>query len=495
MVNSLRYVLKSVLVSLFIVLCSSAFLTAQETKSKFTQRLNWKSDFKAMEYLVEVKNENSDEITEFKTEENFIEFTMPSGKYSWRVTAYDYLGRKSKITKWKEFEILKAMKPVIKDVEKSAPLKKLDSSTIVEIPLLSESISDAAKVELVDEILDRCISGKIVDGKAVFENVIEGDYKVRITNPGGFSCESQELTVVDNSRIEEEMRLAEQKRLEEEMRLAEQKRLEEEMHLAEQKRLEEEKRLAEQKRLEEEKRLAEQKRLEEEKRLEEQKRFEEEKRLAEQKRLEEEKRLAEQKRLEEEKRLAEEERLAEIRRKKEERRNRPKKDFYVELGAGLLTGITDDPLSKVVEEFKPVVDLKIEYLPKKIGSWKLGGEIESSFEYLLDETNKDYDVYRFVVPVLANFSIMKEIKPEKMYAGIRAGGGLSFLCNQFEFNSDMRSDSKFLHVGLAGGAQLCARYFINRSFVVELNSACKYFRISGEDIISVSAGGLLGWRF
>ena len=447
MVNSLRYVLKSVLVSLFIVLCSSAFLTAQETKSKFTQRLNWKSDFKAMEYLVEVKNENSNEIIEFKTEENFIEFTMPSGKYSWRVTAYDYLGRKSKITKWKEFEILKAMKPVIKDVEKSAPLKKLDSSTIVEIPLLSESISDGAKVELVDEILDRCISGKIVDGKAVFENVIEGDYKVRITNPGGFSCESQELTVVDNSRIEEEKRLAEQKRLEEEMRLAEQKRLEEE------------------------------------------------KRLAEQKRLEEEKRLAEHKRLEEEKRLAEEERLAEIRRKKEERRNRPKKDFYVELGAGLLTGITDDPLSKVVEEFKPVVDLKIEYLPKKIGSWKLGGEIESSFEYLLDETNKDYDVYRFVVPVLANFSIMKEIKPEKMYAGIRAGGGLSFLCNQFEFNSDMRSDSKFLHVGLAGDAQLYARYFINRSFVVELNSTCKYFRISGEDIISVSAGGLLGWRF
>ena len=140
-------------------------------------------------------------------------------------------------------------------------------------------------------------------------------------------------------------------------------------------------------------------------------------------------------------------------------------------------------------------NLKIEYLPKKIGSWKLGGEIESSFEYLLDETNKDYDVYRFVVPVLANFSIMKEIKPEKMYAGIRAGGGLSFLCNKFVFNSDMRSDSKFLHVGLAGDAQLCARYFINRSFVVELNSSCKYFRISGEDIISVSAGGLLGWRF
>ena len=471
MVNSLRYVLKSVLVSLFIVLCSSAFLTAQETKSKFTQRLNWKSDFKAMEYLVEVKNENSDEIIEFKTEENFIEFTMPSGKYSWRVTAYDYLGRKSKITKWKEFEILKAMKPVIKDVEKSAPLKKLDSSTIVEIPLVSESISDAAKVELVDEILDRCISGKIVDGKAVFENVIEGDYKVRITNPGGFSCESQELTVVDNSRIEEEKRLAEQKRLEEEMRLAEQKRLEEEKRLAEQKRLEEEKRLAEQKRLEEEMRLAE------------------EKCLAEQKQLEEEKRLAE------EKRRAEEERLAEIRRKKEEKRNRPKKDFYVELGAGLLTGITDDPLSKVVEEFKPVVDLKIEYLPKKIGLWKLGGEIESSFEYLLDETNKDYDVYRFVVPVLANFSIMKEIKPEKMYAGIRAGGGFSFLCNKFVFNSDMRSDSKFLHVGLAGDAQLCARYVINRSFVVELNSACKYFKISGEDIISVSAGGLLGWRF
>ena len=459
MVNSLRYVLKSVLVSLFIVLCSSAFLTAQETKSKFTQRLNWKSDFKAMEYLVEVKNENSDEIIEFKTEENFIEFTMPSGKYSWRVTAYDYLGRKSKITKWKEFEILKAMKPVIKDVEKSAPLKKLDSSTIVEIPLVSESISDAAKVELVDEILDRCISGKIVDGKAVFENVIEGDYKVRITNPGGFSCESQELTVVDNSRIEEEKRLAEQKRLEEEMRLAEQKRLEEEKRLAEQKRLEEEMRLAE------------------------------EKCLAEQKQLEEEKRLAE------EKRRAEEERLAEIRRKKEERRNRPKKDFYVELGAGLLTGITDDPLSKVVEEFKPVVDLKIEYLPKKIGLWKLGGEIESSFEYLLDETNKDYDVYRFVVPVLANFSIMKEIKPEKMYAGIRAGGGFSFLCNKFVFNSDMRSDSKFLHVGLAGDAQLCARYVINRSFVVELNSTCKYFKISGEDIISVSAGGLLGWRF
>ena len=459
MVNSLRYVLKSVLVSLFIVLCSSAFLTAQETKSKFTQRLNWKSDFKAMEYLVEVKNENSDEIIEFKTEENFIEFTMPSGKYSWRVTAYDYLGRKSKITKWKEFEILKAMKPVIKDVEKSAPLKKLDSSTIVEIPLVSESISDAAKVELVDEILDRCISGKIVDGKAVFENVIEGDYKVRITNPGGFSCESQELTVVDNSRIEEEKRLAEQKRLEEEMRLAEQKRLEEEKRLAEQKRLEEEMRLAE------------------------------EKCLAEQKQLEEEKRLAE------EKRRAEEERLAEIRRKKEEKRNRPKKDFYVELGAGLLTGITDDPLSKVVEEFKPVVDLKIEYLPKKIGLWKLGGEIESSFEYLLDETNKDYDVYRFVVPVLANFSIMKEIKPEKMYAGIRAGGGFSFLCNKFVFNSDMRSDSKFLHVGLAGDAQLCARYVINRSFVVELNSACKYFKISGEDIISVSAGGLLGWRF
>ena len=236
----------------------------------FSQRLEWKSDKNVFEYKVDVQPA-SGAVKTFTTEKNFVELSLPAGKYRYRIHAYDFLGREARVSDWMDFEILKASTPEIKLPQKSLDLGK-DSKTL-EMPVTISDVTGASSVELVNEENGKVIKGTLLDvdntaigseisqvSRAQFKNVPEGSWKLRVTNPSGLASESSAFTVVDRSRLmqaaakeaekvakeEEKQRQAQEKQrqAQEKERLAQEKKAEEE-RLAEEKKAEEEQKSAE----------------------------------------------------------------------------------------------------------------------------------------------------------------------------------------------------------------------------------------------------------
>ena len=311
----------SLIVCLFFA-AGTSLLYAQ-TKSKnaktySTQTLRWSADPNVLEYRIEIQDISGNIIQTVTTENNSLEISLPNGKYKYKITAYDLLGRESVNSGWNQLEVLKASQPAI-SMEQTLESLEEDGKTL-ELDVEIKDVTTGSKVELVNPETGETIAGNLLidsaidadasevlhASKSIFENVPEGKWQLVVTNPSGLFSESEPFEVQDTMK---EKRLAaeksEKERLERERLEAE--RIEQERLAAEQERLERERLEAE--RIEQERLAAEQERLERE-RLEAE-RIEQERLAADQERLERERLEAErieQERLAEE--LAEQERIA-----------------------------------------------------------------------------------------------------------------------------------------------------------------------------------------
>ena len=310
----------SLIVCLFFA-AGTSLLYAQ-TKSKnaktySTQTLRWSADPNVLEYRIEIQDISGNIIQTVTTENNSLEISLPNGKYKYKITAYDLLGRESVNSGWNQLEVLKASQPAI-SMEQTLESLEEDGKTL-ELDVEIKDVTTGSKVELVNPETGETIAGNLLIDSAIdadasevlhaskshFENVPEGKWQLVVTNPSGLFSESEPFEVQDTMK---EKRLAaekaEKERLERERLEAE--RIEQERLAAEQERLERERLEAE--RIEQERLAAEQERLERE-RLEAE-RIEQERLAAELERLERERLEAErieQERLAEE--LAEQERI------------------------------------------------------------------------------------------------------------------------------------------------------------------------------------------
>lgn len=79
-------------------------VNATETRRK--QKLEWRADENVLEYKVEVQNEAGKVLVSEVTEKSNIQFSLPAGNYTYKITAYDMLGRESVNTGWIPFEII-----------------------------------------------------------------------------------------------------------------------------------------------------------------------------------------------------------------------------------------------------------------------------------------------------------------------------------------------------------------------------------------------------
>ena len=310
----------SLIVCLFFA-AGTSLLYAQ-TKSKnaktySTQTLRWSADPNVLEYRIEIQDISGNIIQTVTTENNSLEISLPNGKYKYKITAYDLLGRESVNSGWNQLEVLKASQPAI-SMEQTLESLEEDGKTL-ELDVEIKDVTTGSKVELVNPETGETIAGNLLidsaidadasevlhASKSIFENVPEGKWQLVVTNPSGLFSESEPFEVQDTMK---EKRLAaekaEKERLERERLAAE--RIAQERLAVEQERLERERLEAE--RIEQERLAAEQERLERE-RLEAE-RIEQERLAAEQERLERERLEAdriEQERLAEE--LAEQERI------------------------------------------------------------------------------------------------------------------------------------------------------------------------------------------
>ena len=333
----------------------------------FSQILKWNGDPNVLEYKVEIKNNSGTTIKTVTTESSSVNLSLSPGKYRYKITAYDLLGREAVSTKWTDFEVLRANQPAIEHKQSLESLQE-DGKTL-ELDLNVTDVTSDTIAELVNQKTGKKIRGKLIlsgvsaaagssagaagaatfagsetykASKVSFENVPEGNWKLVITNPSGLSTESESFEVKDiykekkaaAEKAEKERLAREKKEREEAERLAKEKAEREEAERIareEAERIERERIAAiEAARAEEERKqraelqkILEQVEKEKQAKLEEEKKAreemiqqmvikEEEKRIEEEKitRIEEEKRAIEEAAREEERLAREEERLA-----------------------------------------------------------------------------------------------------------------------------------------------------------------------------------------
>ena len=226
----------------------------------FKQTLHWNSDPNVLEYKIEIQNNSGKIIKTITTENSSIELSLTEGRYKYRITAYDLLGRESVSTSWISLEVAVAKQPEI--IHKKELEALAEDGKTLELDVDVDDVTSDTVAELVNTKTKAKIKGKlIVDAdragatasavaasethkanKVQFTNVPEGDWKLVITNPSGLSSESEAFEVKDvikeqkiaAEKAEKERLVREKKEREEAERLAEEKRKSEE---AEKKRL------------------------------------------------------------------------------------------------------------------------------------------------------------------------------------------------------------------------------------------------------------------
>lgn len=495
----------SLIVCLFFA-AGTSLLYAQ-TKSKnaktySTQTLRWSADPNVLEYRIEIQDVSGNIIQTVTTENNSLEISLPNGKYKYKITAYDLLGRESVNSGWNQLEVLKASQPAI-SMEQTLESLEEDGKTL-ELDVEIKDVTTGSKVELVNPETGETIAGNLLIDSAIdadasevlhaskshFENVPEGKWQLVVTNPSGLFSESEPFEVQDTMK---EKRLAaeksEKERLERERLEAE--RIEQERLAEEQERLERERLEAE--RIEQERLAAEQEILERE-RLEaeriEQERLAEE--LAEQERITAE--LAAREKLENDvaanpnvpvnglkysddiismaSQIFEEEEMnddyyddleipddeeIEAQRKAERHEKWLNYDrkFYVNAGVGANFCLYDnDFISKYfMNGFTPSFTARIDFLPFHKNKWRFGMEIAGS-RTCYTYSNVYYDLKLDMNMLQTNLIYRFSFAKNKLWLSVKGGGGISLMQTNLIFKvetSEKHNISENFAYFMAGG--------------------------------------------
>lgn len=475
---------------------------SKNAKTYSTQTLRWSADPNVLEYRIEIQDVSGNIIQTVTTENNSLEISLPNGKYKYKITAYDLLGRESVNSGWNQLEVLKASQPAI-SMEQTLESLEEDGKTL-ELDVEIKDVTTGSKVELVNPETGETIAGNLLidsaidadasevlhASKSIFENVPEGKWQLVVTNPSGLFSESEPFEVQDTMK---EKRLAaeksEKERLERERFEAE--RIEQERLAVEQEILERERLEAE--RIEQERLAVEQERLERE-RLEaeriEQERLAEE--LAEQEHIAAE--LAAREKLENDvaanpnvpvnglkysddiismaSQIFEEEEMnddyyddleipddeeIEAQRKAERHEKWLNYDrkFYVNAGVGANFCLYDnDFISKYfMNGFTPSFTARIDFLPIHKNKWRFGLEIAGS-RTCYTYSNVYYDLKLDMNMLQTNLIYRFSFAKNKLWLSVKGGGGISLMQTNLIFKvetSEKHNISENFAYFMAGG--------------------------------------------
>ena len=490
----------SVKLFVFLFCLFYAAATSPLFAQNFKQTLQWSADPNVLEYKVEIQDSTGKIISSVTTEENSISLSLKEGKYKYKITAYDLLGRESVSTKWINFEVLVAKQPAIEHKKNLEALQE-DGKTL-EINVDVDDVTSDTVAELVNIASGAKIRGKLIlaavagapavglsasethkANKARFTDVPEGKWKLVITNPSGLSSESEAFEVKD---VIKEERIAKQKA--EEERLAREKAEREEAERiaaekAEQERIareEEERRQAEL----EAQRLAE---LEEKERQErerlaleeaEREREEAERRAIEEAARAEEERLAQEaERLarEEEEAAAREEEKAEKKRLRHEHWLNYDRKFNVIAGIGTTIPIYDNGFFEELLD-KKILNLtligQIDYLPIHTDYFRFGMEF-SGLGAQFVTTNEYFTLNLNMLLLQYNLAARLRLGSKKVWLQVKGGGGAALVHERLDYYTDTennKEDKTLLYGYFTAGGGLSVLFIPSNLIVMELGA-------------------------
>lgn len=187
---------------------SGYYLKNTDKGLQFVQRLVWDDSEYVDHYTITIEQFDSRskkfvQIAESDTTTNSTEVSLSAGTYRYKIDIYNILGQLEVETDWEEFTIETAYEPQIRDVSPSSVYmeEKPDGTFVVG----GRNIRNNAKVELRKEgkkgggfkPQDTEISsrGNRVNLKFDLNVITPGKYRIVITNPGGLSSISQDITI------------------------------------------------------------------------------------------------------------------------------------------------------------------------------------------------------------------------------------------------------------------------------------------------------------
>ena len=197
-----------------ILLLSAPLLYGQE--KEFSQTLSWEEDENAFSYRVELQSLEDKSLQSFETEDSSIKLKLKPGKYKYKIYALDFLGRDASESDWQDFTVIKAMKPVIEDLPANllvADNEKVDFSVPVEVSSITKEtsvviVNTKSKEEIKGSLKFITRGEEIIASNAVFPEVSEGNWVIKITNPSGLMSQTDEIEVTKT--IEEALVIAEE---------------------------------------------------------------------------------------------------------------------------------------------------------------------------------------------------------------------------------------------------------------------------------------------
>lgn len=427
---------------LSLLLCSHVF--AQN--KTFSQRLEWKSQERAYEYKIELRTPYG-KINTYTSKKNFIYVSVPAGTYEWRVTAFDFLGREATKTEWKKFTIKKAVEPKAQVLSDTIAVDTTQTQNL-QIPLETQDIEPSAKIELVDQDGNVVAKGKQQNGVAVFQGVPYGDYKVRVTNPGGKFCETATVKIAPPVEVAQVEKTPPIETAQEEISPKAQQ--DGELLFAELMR-----------------------------------------------------RFQEQPQNEPEPQPVEEPTLAEEPAHEPEpvpeptpRQERPIKEIYILAGVDYLLSFGTP---NAFDGKKNIIggDIKVEWLPFQIKKFKLGFNLETQVFPAVLENSYLKETMLFI-PIEANFSAYYPIK-EFFYVGAQAGLGAIWFLQKQEFSAMMddykRDDVNSTYFNFMFDIGAIGRFIIKKHFVIDVTTQFELWHIDNKIAPNLTFGLLGGVRF
>ncbi|GHU65412.1 hypothetical protein FACS189447_04290 [Spirochaetia bacterium] len=193
--NRVRIFLLIIFIFLFPVF---VFSQEDEGASVFVQRLEWEKGAYADRYQVvlEMKRINDfAEVMRYIVQEPFLEVSLPSGQYRYKIFSFNVLGRLDDESPWEYFDIIQVQQPSIFSYtpenfyfdRPSLRMIRLEGANLFmnsEIYLLRRNSGDEEEKIIPNEIRRNDL-GEFADLYFLEEDLIAGIYDIVVENPGG----------------------------------------------------------------------------------------------------------------------------------------------------------------------------------------------------------------------------------------------------------------------------------------------------------------------
>jgi hypothetical protein len=181
---------------------SNYYIYYGEEEVRFIQKLRWEGTDHVLHYEVIIQRMGQDgvfiELERIKTEESFIEVSLLAGKYRYMVRVFDYFEEHTSSTAWHEFEIIRALQPMLTGFSPSGFW--FDETYIWEISLHGQHLLQESDIYLVQDdikITPQSQKGEGESARLVFSetDLIAGQYTIYVRNPGGLETELGTFTI------------------------------------------------------------------------------------------------------------------------------------------------------------------------------------------------------------------------------------------------------------------------------------------------------------